>query len=284
MNSKIACRECQELLPLLFAGSLSASEEESVLQHVDSCSECKKMSDRERVMYEISKVDETASPLTSHLESALIDGYVFAKSSLTSIQISAIESHLGECELCRELVGNVSRLPRELGGLIDIRELPFLSRLAAGEHKKASIVEVGRQLLWNPLVGYGVAAAILLTAIVFRPSPVSESGATVSGVIPSSLRGDERTVVFESSSPQCVLDLKYHVAPEVGHQYDFEIRPETAEKPVQSIRAFRNFDAQGNADLRVLLEVGKYQFVIRDIAGGDSVEVVRFFEIRLSTK
>jgi predicted anti-sigma-YlaC factor YlaD len=284
MNSKIACRECQEPLPLLFAGSLSASEKELVLQHVDSCSECKKMSERERVLYEISKVDSAASPLTSHLESALIDGYVFAKSSLTSAQIIRIERHLGECGTCREVIENLRRLPDELDDLVDPKELPLLTRMANASRQKPNILKIGRRILWQPLIGYAAAAAILLTTILFRPSPVSEPSATVSGVIPSSLRGDEQTVVFESSSPQCVLDLKYHVAPEAGHQYDFEIRPETAEKPVQSLRAFRNFDAQGNADLRVLLEVGKYHFVIRDIAGGDSVVVVRSFEIRLSTK
>ena len=238
------------------------------------------MFEREKGLFEIAKSDQAASPLQDHVDSVLLDRYVFTQSSLAADLVSAIESHLGECKICRELVGNIRKLPRELDDLIDSRELPLLNRLAAGERKKASIIEISRRVLWNPLVGYAAAAVILLTTVLFRPSPVTEPSPTIKGMIPSSLRGTEETVIFESPSRQCYLDLTYHIAPEAGHQYDIEVRPEAVGKPVLSLKNFGDFDAQGNAMFRLLVDAGTYRLVVFDIANADTLKIERPFEIR----
>lgn len=280
MSEKGTCETCRELLPLLFARALSEREEASVREHLADCPECRELLAKEKELMNAASIEGSFSPLADHQASDLLDNYVHARQHLSGTQLAKIESHLATCELCSEVTAKLGELPTNLDDLVADSELPLIAGLERKLRQKASIVDIGRRVFWRPLAGYAAAAMILLAAVLSYQTPGPQSLGVISGTIPSTGRGVETATVFESPDRQCYLDLKYYVNPESGHWYDIEIRPEKKGPLSHFIRNYQGFDPQGNAVVRALLEAGQYQLIISDIDGGDTVRIVKPFELR----
>jgi hypothetical protein len=280
MSEKTTCEACRELFPLLFARALSEKEEASVREHLADCPECRDLLAKEKGLMNAATTGGRFSPLADHPASDLLDSYVHAREHLSSTQLAGIEGHLAQCDLCSEVTARLSELPTNLDDLVTDTELPLITGLDRKLHQKGSIVDIGRRVFWHPLAGYAAAAMILLAAILSYQSPGPQLLGVINGTIPSTGRGTETVTVFESPGRQCYLDLKYYVNPESGHQYDIEIRSQERGPLSQSIRDYRDFDPQGNATVRVLLEAGQYRLIICDIEGGDTIRIAKPLELR----
>ncbi len=280
MSEKMTCDSCRELLPLLYARALSDQDEDMVRDHLKGCPECREFLRQERALYVAARVTGSLSPLADHPASQQLDRYVREKGSFSSKELREIESHLSGCTLCSELVANLGHLPAELDDLVTDEQLPLLSRLEVESKPRAGMFEISRALFWRPLMGYAAAAAILLVVLLTQRTSTPPTVPTVSGTISASSRGDDHPATFFSSGETCHLVLKYFVDPEPGHRYDFEIKPEEAGRPSLVIYGYQDFDPQGNAILKTLLEVGRYRLIISDIGGKDTVRIVKSFELK----
>lgn len=280
MSEKVTCDTCRELLPLLYAKSLSDKDEALTREHLEGCPKCRALLTEERPLYAAARVEGNLSPLADHPSGAQLDRYVHARSGLSSAELKELEGHLSKCGLCTELISNLSALPSELDDLVAGERLPLLSRLEVKPRPRVRIIDIGRRVFWRPLAGYAAAAAVLLIALLVHQAPIPQAIPTISGTISASSRGDKQTAIFFSTARACCLVLKYYVGPEPGHRYDMEIRSEKASWPSQVIRDYTDFDPQGNATLKTLVEIGEYRLVIYDIEGGDTIKIVKPFELK----
>ncbi len=280
MSEKMTCDTCRELLPLLYAKSLLDKDEALTREHLKGCPKCRALLTEERPLYAAARVEGNLSPLADHPAGAQLDRYVHARSSLSSAELEELESHLSKCGLCKELISHLGELPAELDDLVEGERLPLLSRSEVKPRPRTRIIDIGRRVFWRPLAGYAAAAAVLLIALVMRQAPIPQAIPTISGTISTTSRGDKQTAVFFSTARACCLVLKYYVGPEPGHRYDMEIRSEKASWPSQVIRNYTDFDPQGNATLKTLIEVGEYRLIVCDIEGEDTIRVVKPFELK----
>lgn len=114
-----ACRECQELLPWLFTGTLDRSEAERTKEHLGECEACR--SDMGDVSWLLTSLD------SKHVPTALLVEYGLSLPSM-SAATQPIEEHISSCRLCREELALITADPslKSSAG-----EMPKISRWVA---------------------------------------------------------------------------------------------------------------------------------------------------------
>ncbi|MFH2054410.1 MAG: zf-HC2 domain-containing protein [bacterium] len=282
MSHSVKHTDYLDRIPLLVAGTLSESSKADLLNHLQQCPECQKCFESEKALFELATEPGSEILFEDHPTGQTLDQYTFAPEGLSPAERVQITDHLETCELCQSICEKLRSLPEELGELISDAELPLINSMTYEQGKRskpARILDIGHRFLWQPLPAYAAAAALLLIVILSQ-LPSQEGVPHLAARLTPHQRGQDSVAVFVSSADECILDLSYYLDPEAGHKYNLMIEPVSADKPSYRFEDYRDFDAKGNLDLRLLLTAGKYQLRILDIVDTDTVEVVQQFIIK----
>ncbi len=271
-----------EQMPLLVAGTLSETSKSDLLRHLQRCPDCRKVFEQERALFAVATAGGSEILFEDHLTEQTIDEYLFAPAQLAPGQREEIDSHLETCGLCRNIIEEMRSLPKELDRLVDQTQIPLITAMTAEQGRRsgaARIVDISRKLFWQPLAGYAAAAALLIVSIVSQ-LPMQDEVALISARLSPHSRGQDSIAVFYAGADECILELSYYLDPEADHKYNLMIEATDAGKPSYYFEDYRDFDAKGNLNLRLLLTTGSYQLRILDILDADTVAIVQQFLVK----
>jgi len=277
------CSEFVELLPLYYTRQLEQELYDAMHRHLDTCSDCRTIFAKERNLYNVAE-SKMSEHLDAHIDSVELDQYVRGASDLPAERRAEIEAHLSACLFCRETAEKLRCLPTNLDDLIEPISIPLITRLDAANSSSPAQTRITdlTSRSWKPMATLAAAAAIVIVAVTLFRSEGPVPSAVIEGNFPPVTRSVTGPSVFETAVERFEFTGRIFVDPEESHTYSLNVRDmSSGEVLLESRGTDVTIDSSGFAAFSLAMTPGKYELVVWDIEGVDSISVVRTFEVRL---
>jgi predicted anti-sigma-YlaC factor YlaD len=287
MNERDNCREYRGFFPLYYNGSLESDLNTRLEQHLQDCRECRAAYMKELPLFAAAGARSALGDLDSHPESDVLDRWTHNPDSMTLAQKSEVETHLSQCDLCREVSEKLASLPREVEDLVVDGEIPTLTALSegAGRSSAGSKTTNLTRRIWRPLSAIAAAAAVIIVISTMVDRDRHGPAATVEGTFPVATRSAGEPVVFDAHTEQFTFVGRLYVDPEAGHSYGLLVRDKESEDVLYRTEQLSELDTLGFARFETVLKPGRYELVLYDVSVSDptdTIEIPTPFEIRLN--
>ncbi|MBU8935035.1 MAG: zf-HC2 domain-containing protein [candidate division Zixibacteria bacterium] len=281
MNDK--CQRFQEALPLFFAGSIGEEEKTELVAHLKGCDECRQMYQQELALLATAAADQIGNPLTDHVNSDLLDRYVFTPEKLGETQQVRIKEHLAECAICREIVQKIELLPAELDDLVTGYETPLITSIdsLSAQPPEASRPKITKLFpgMWQSALA---AAAAIVMLLGISQYPERHDVPMLDIQFPLQMRNAGSELVFEIPSDPSRLRAKVFVDPEDDHLYNLQISQANDSTIVSSLEHISVFDQQGFTYIGASIGPGEYFLTLSDIEDADTLTQHQSFRVVLN--